>query len=87
MQRMYDYQHNNQRMYTDSGYYRHQERKQVNTKCCIQPECAIPECVSVAMAYVPFQMSTQMYDECKALERGTAFVCLDKPFMGGGCRC
>ncbi len=38
-----------------------------------------------AMAYVPFQTDTAMYDAEKALCRGTAFPDLDKPFLGGRC--
>ncbi len=88
LQRMYDYSHQNSRMYSDTGYYRQADRRQqINTKCCIQPEGEFPECTPVAMAFVPFQMSTEIYDDCKALARGTVFVCLDKPFMGGGCKC
>lgn len=86
---MYDYQRQNSRMYSDSCYFRQQEKQQHmhHDKCCIQPEGEFPSCTSIAMAYVPFQQSIEMYDPCKALERGTVFICLDKPFLGGGCRC
>ena len=52
-------------------------------------ECAIsifPDHVSVAMAYIPFQTNTDTYEDIKALERGTLFPVLDKPFYGGGNR-
>lgn len=38
-----------------------------------------------AMAYVPFQIDTCMYEADKALSRGTLFPDLDKPFLGGKC--
>lgn len=86
MQRMYDCHQNNMRLYRDN-YYRQPEKRISISKCCIQPEGAFPECTPVAMAYIPFQNATEIYDECKAFERGTAFPCLDKPFYGGACRC
>ncbi len=86
LQRMYDYSYHNQRMYKENVYRQH-DRKNQSIRCCIQPEGAFPECTPIAMAYIPFQDVNEIYDECKALERGTAFPCLDKPFLGGGCRC
>ena len=38
--------------------------------------------VPLAMAYVPFQIWNKTYDLDKALQAGTLFPCLDKPFMG-----
>lgn len=38
--------------------------------------------VSYAMAYVPFQSWRRVYDPTVALERGTIFPELDKPFIG-----
>ena len=35
-----------------------------------------------AMAYVPFQETTTMYDPDEGLQRGTVFPILDKPFTG-----
>ena len=40
---------------------------------------------AVAMAYVPVQTDTQMYEPCRALQQGTLFESLDKPFLRG-CR-
>ena len=42
----------------------------------------------VAMAYVPWQRFSQTYDLCRALQSGTIFPELDKPFRGkrGGCK-
>lgn len=36
----------------------------------------------LAMAYVPDQKWGDLYDECVALQRGTLFPDLDKPFTG-----
>lgn len=36
----------------------------------------------VAMAYIPFQQFGGLYDSSKALETGTIFMELDKPFTG-----
>lgn len=48
----------------------------------VQP---FPEDFSVAMAYVPLQVDTTVYNENKALCEGTLFPVLNKPFMRG-CR-
>ena len=40
-----------------------------------------------AMAYVPWQQWQNIYEPCRALERGTIFEDLDKPFLGKGGRC
>jgi hypothetical protein len=37
------------------------------------------------MAYVPWQHWGEVYEPCKALERGTLYPVLDKPFKGGRC--
>lgn len=41
---------------------------------------------ALAMAYVPWQYFTTVYEPDKALERGTIFPELDKPFLAEG-RC
>jgi len=47
--------------------------------------CDIPkESCSLAMAYVPWQTWETMYNEEQALEIGTVFPSLDKPFLGRG---
>ena len=38
--------------------------------------------LALAMAYVPWQRWEQPYDGAVALERGTIFPGLDKPFLG-----
>lgn len=49
---------------------------------CVTPSPYCP----VAMAYVPFQMFEELFEESKAFTVGTAFPSLLKPFMRGG-RC
>lgn len=44
---------------------------------------AFPDDCAIAMAYVPVQMDTTVYDEEQALCRGTLFTALDKPFKRG----
>lgn len=55
--------------------------------CCCVPEAShiSPE-YAVAMAYVPWQYFENVYEPDKALEVGTIFPELDKPFLAGG-RC
>lgn len=43
---------------------------------------SMPENPVLAMAYVPFQMLTEIYEPEEALNAGTLFPALDKPFMG-----
>ncbi len=38
------------------------------------------------MAYVPWQRWKETYAPCNALQRGTLFPVLDKPFKGGACK-
>lgn len=44
------------------------------------------EDMALAMAYVPWQTWQQIYEPCPALQRGTIFKELDKPFLGRGGR-
>ena len=46
---------------------------------------ALPEDTVTAMAYVPFQTDTSQYSPDRALENGTLFINLNKPFKGGKC--
>jgi len=52
------------------------------------PSCIMPRDVwndkALAMAYVPWQTWRDIYDVEKALQRGTIFCELDKPFLGKG---
>lgn len=43
---------------------------------------ALPVNAPLAMSYVPWQFWGDLYDEKVALERGTAFPALYKPFTG-----
>ena len=51
-----------------------------------EPVTALPVDPVAAMAYVPMQTDTTMYDEVKALAEGTLFPVLNKPFAGAGDR-
>lgn len=44
---------------------------------------AFPKAYSATMAYIPFQQDTSTYDIEKALDIGTLYPELDKPFYGG----
>ncbi len=71
---------------------------------CSQPKCRRPayaapstrpgkelcmDTFPLAMAYVPMQQFQSMYELDEALQNGTVFPELNKPFMGwkGGCSC
>jgi len=50
-------------------------------------ECAASELLPV-MVFIPVQRWDMVYDCDRALDRGTLFPTLDKPFFGkGGCGC
>lgn len=72
-----------QRMYDNCSNFRCIDRCEDTENDMKTP---FPKQYSVAMAYIPFQNNTDTYDEMKALERGTLFPVLDKPFLGGACR-
>lgn len=46
-------------------------------------EGSMPKNPVLAMSYVPFQELNAVYDDEKALQAGTLFPGLDKPFLGG----
>lgn len=50
-------------------------------------DVTFPSSFPPAMAYVPWQKWDELYDPCKALECGTLFPVLNKPFTGKGGRC
>jgi len=56
--------------------------KCVEYNSCTHQKTALPDCPVVAMAYIPFQTDTTVYDECKALKVGTLFPVLNLPFTG-----
>lgn len=46
----------------------------------------LPSDTVVAMAYVPFQQhNSKLYSPAQALEAGTVYPILDKPFYGSKC--
>ena len=51
-------------------------------KACPLPVGMFPEDTPLAMAYVPYQVWETPYEEDVALQRGTIFRSLDKPFIG-----
>ena len=51
-------------------------------KACPMPVGAFPADTPLAMAYVPYQVWETPYEEDVALQRGTIFRSLDKPFIG-----
>lgn len=48
-----------------------------------------PDDTVVAMAYIPYQNPTMIYNVEQGFNKGTLFPCLDKPFFGckGGRMC
>lgn len=47
---------------------------------------ALPNDTAVTMAYVPFQTDLSLYEASEALNAGTLFKCLNKPFLRGALR-
>lgn len=46
----------------------------------------LPKDTTVGMAYIPFQQyNSELYSPAQALEAGTAYPLLDKPFYGRKC--
>lgn len=59
---------------------------ETNTMNCICKEMPkLPDCLVVAMAYVPFQTELVTYTAMEALNNGTLFPELNKKFYGGKC--
>ncbi len=50
--------------------------------CTLQDPEPFPKDPVVAMAYIPFQQYGEVYSPEKALDQGTLFPDLDKPFYG-----
>ena len=50
------------------------------------PKTALPVDTTVTMAYVPYQFDMNVYCPEVALQNGTLFPVLDKPFFGGRCK-
>lgn len=51
-------------------------------KPAFRPIPALPADAAVTMAYVPFQEDMTTYEPSTALDKGTLFETLDKPFCG-----
>lgn len=47
------------------------------------PSAKFPEDASVTMAYVPYQLDRTSYTPSEALNNGSFFTALNKPFLGG----
>lgn len=70
----------------DYAGYRYPSRQGMKTEPCIGAASPLPADYTVAMLYVPMQTDTAMFDEMKALECGTLFPVLSKPFAGKCCK-
>ena len=70
----------------DYGYRYPQPRQNQKYDNCHGSVTPLPTNPVVAMLYVPMQTDTAMFDEFKALECGTLFPVLNKPFAGKCCR-
>ena len=70
----------------DYGYRYPQQRQIQKYETCHSTITPLPMNPVVAMVYVPIQTDTTMFDETKALECGTLFPVLSKPFAGKCCR-
>lgn len=68
------------------GNYGASPRAEVTTSCSGALASACAGEPSLAMAYSPHQIFDGLYSTEEALERGTLFVELDKPWKVGGCR-
>ncbi len=71
---------------TDYGYRYPQHRQNIKHEICPCSITPLPSDPVVAMLYVPMQTDTAMFDEMKALECGTLFPVLSKPFAGKCCK-
>lgn len=70
-----------------AGYRYPQQNRQLQKRMlCADSISPLPSNYAVAMLYVPMQTDTSMFDEMKALECGTLFCVLSKPFAGKCCR-
>ncbi len=65
--------------------YRYPQQRQI-IKACHNSITPLPANPVVAMSYVPMQTDTTMFDEMKALDCGTLFPVLSKPFAGKCCK-
>lgn len=71
----------------DYAVYRNQQNRQIQRRtACADSISPLPSDYAVAMLYVPMQTDLSMFEEMKALECGTLFCVLNKPFAGKCCR-
>lgn len=71
----------------DYAVYRNQQNRQIQRRTsCADSISPLPSDYAVAMLYVPMQTDLSMFEEMKALECGTLFCVLNKPFAGKCCR-
>ncbi len=66
--------------------YRYQQRRMPMPEQARPAPAPVPSESVPAMLYVPRQTDVSVYDESKALEKGTLFPCLNKPFAGKRCK-
>ena len=71
---------------TDYSGYRYPQRQIKKYDYCPVSITPLPANPVAAMLYVPMQNDTTMFDEMKAVECGTLFTVLNKPFAGKCCR-
>ena len=70
----------------DYPVYRHAQKYMQRQELFTKSVSPLPADFAVAMMYVPMQTDTSMFDEMKALECGTLFPVLNKPFAGKCCK-
>ncbi len=70
----------------DYNYRYPQQRQIIKREACHNSITPLPANPVVAMSYVPMQTDTTMFDEMKALDCGTLFPVLSKPFAGKCCK-
>lgn len=73
-------------MISMADYAMHNRRQNQRHEYFSRSISPLPANYAVAMMYIPMQNNTDMYDEMKALECGTLFPVLNKPFAGKCCK-
>ena len=70
----------------DYGYRYPQQRQTARREICSCTVTPLPTNPVAAMMYIPLQIDVTMFDEMKALDCGTLFTVLNKPFAGKCCK-
>lgn len=70
----------------DYTVYRNPQKYMQRQELFSKSVSPLPANYAVAMMYIPMQTDTSMFDEMKALECGTLFPVLNKPFAGKCCK-